>query len=261
MPNYSKPLTLTEISVRRQRETLKNVLADWIRMLLLAGNDGVWSYSQQVEKVRNKCKALNELLASTPKRILDKLIAPLVADIVGNISSYHKTFLGLKRIRKHAETKHEAICTEMLKSVLGPFTRGYNTGTMSSFEQRLIIQTFNSTPNLRILVFDIAREIDISALLANNIHHLQKLVSFQYNYRCADHVVQQLALHCSRLSTIDVSNSRAVTDRSVQYLLKLHDLKVLDLTGTSVTERKYELLLSGLPNITKIHYSSSFCDF
>jgi len=140
-------------------------------------------------------------------------------------------------------------------------SRRYNTGTMSSFEQRLIIQTFNSTPNLRILVFDIAREIDISALLANNIHHLQKLVSFQYNYRCADHVVQQLALHCSRLSTIDVSNSRAVTDRSVQYLLKLHDLKVLDLTGTSVTERKYELLLSGLPNITKIHYSSSFCDF
>ena len=260
MPNSKQPLTLTEISMRRERETLNNVLANWIRMLLLAATRGIQSHSQQVEEVTNKCKTLNEHLTSLPKPILDYLIPPLIADFVNKISSYHKTFLGLKRIRKHAETKHEAICTGMLNCLLGPFTRQYNTGIMSSFEQRLIIQTFPSTPNLKILVFGTAPEIDNSALLANNICHLKHLESFQYNYRCTDQVIQQLALHCSTLRKIDVSNSRAVTDVSVQHLLKLKNLSHLDLTGTSVTERKYGLLNSGLPNITNINYSSAICD-
>jgi hypothetical protein len=260
MANCKQPLTLTEISMRRERETLNNVLADWIRMLLLAGNYGIWNYSQQVEEVTNKCKTLNEHLTSLPTSILDDLIRPLIADFLNKISSYHKTFLGLKRIRKHAETKHEVVCTEMLNCLLGPFTKLYDTGIMSSFEQRLVIQTFPSTPKLTVLVFGTAPEIDNSALLAINIRHLKHLVSFQYNYRCTDRVVQQLALHCSKMRKIDVSNSRAVTDGSVQHLLTLKDLSHLDLTGTSVTARGYRLLLSGLPNITNISYSSPICD-
>jgi len=255
MPNFTQPLTLTEISMRRTRETLNNVLANWIRMLLLAANDGIRSYSQRVEKVTKECKTLNEHLASLPTSILNGLLPPLVPDFLNKISSYNKTFLASKRIRKHAEQKHEAVCTEMLKSVLGPSTRRYNTGTMSSFKQRLIIRTFPSTPNLTVLVFGTAPETDNSALLAINIHHLKRLVSFQYNYRCTDQVVQQLALHCRKLRKIDVSNSRAVTDGSVQHLLKLKDLIELDLTGTSVTKRKCGLLKSGLPSITNVNCS------
>jgi hypothetical protein len=260
MPNCNQLLNLTEISVRRERETLNNVLAHWIKILLLAGSDGIWSYSQQVKEVTNKCRTLNGYLTSLPTCILDNLIPPLVADFLNKISSYHKTFRGLKVIFKHAETKHEAVCTEMLNCLLGPFTRRYNTGAMSSFEQRLIIQTFNSTPNLTNLVFVTAPEIDNSALMANNIHHLKHFESFQYNYRCTDEVIQQLALHCSKLWNIDVSNSRAVTDGSVQHLLKLKDLSDLDLTGTSVTDRKYRMLLSGLPTITNIKYSPPICE-
>jgi hypothetical protein len=260
MPNSNQPLTLTEISMRRERETLNNVLANWIRMLLLAGTRGIKSYSQQVEEVTNKCKKLNEHLTSLPTPILDYLIPPLVADFVNKISGHHETFLGLKRIRKHVGTKHEAVCTAMLNCLLGPLTKQYNTGIMSSFEQRLIIQTFPSTPKLTNLVFVTEPKIDNSALLAINIHHLKHLESFQYNYRCTDQVIQQLALHCSKLKKIDVSNSRAVTDVSVQHLLKLKDLSDLDLTGTSVTERKRWLLKSGLPNITNINYSSAICD-
>lgn len=246
--------------MRRLRETLKIVLAYWTTMLLLAGKDGVWSYSQQVEDVTNKCKMLHEHLTSLPTPILDDLIPPLVADFLNIISSYHKTFLGSKRIRKHAEIKHEAVCTVMLKCLLGPFTRRYNTAKMNSFEQRLIIQTFNSTPNLKLLIFNTAPEIDNSVLLAFHIHRLQHLVSFQYRHRCTDQVIQQLALHCRKLREIDVRNSRAVTDASVQHLLTLTDLSHLYLTGTSVTKRKYGLLLSRLPDDTIISYPSPICD-
>jgi len=202
MPNFKQPLTLTEISMRRERETLNNVLAKWIRMLLLAADDGIWSYSQQVEKVTKECKTLNEHLVLLPTSILNGLIPPLVPDFLNKISSYNKTFRVSKRILKNAEQIHEAVCTEMLKSVLGPFTRRYSTGVMSSFEQRLIIRTFNSTPNLTNLVFGTAPETDNSALLAIDIDHLKLLGSFHYNYRCTDQLVQQLALHCSKLRKI-----------------------------------------------------------
>jgi hypothetical protein len=146
---------------------MNNVLANWINMLFLAGSDGIWSYSHQVKEVTNECRALNEQLTSLPTCILDDLFPPLVAEFVTRISSHHETFLRLKGIRRHAPKKHEAVCIEMLKSVLGPFTRRYNTGLMSRFEQRIIIETFHSTPNLEILVFGTEPDIDKSALLAN----------------------------------------------------------------------------------------------
>ena len=202
MPNRSEPLTLRDACIKKVREMLNDVLGNWIRILCLAGITGIQSYLQKVEEVTNECKMLNEHLTSLPTHILDDLIPPLVDDFLNKISSHHKTFLVLKRIRKRAETKHEAVCKEMLKSVLGPFTRRYSTGVMSSFEQRLIIRTFNSTPNLTNLVFGTAPETDNSALLAIDIDHLKLLGSFHYNYRCTDQLVQQLALHCSKLRKI-----------------------------------------------------------
>jgi len=161
----------------------------------------------------------------------------------------------MKRFLKNAEEIHEALCTEMLQSLLGPSTTRYNTGLMfSCYEQPLVIHTFPSTPNLTNLVFGTAPETDNSVLLALNIRHLQNLVSFLCNYKCTDQVIQQLALHCSKLRKIDVSNSLAVTDGSVQHLLELRDLNDLDLRGTSVTDRQHGLLKSGLPNISNINY-------
>jgi hypothetical protein len=258
MPNRSEPLTLSDACIKKLRKMFNDVLENWIKILCLAEIGVPGSYLQKVKDVKNECKTMNEHLTSLQTHILDDLIPLLVDDFLNKISSHHESFLGLKGICKLTEKEHETVCTEMLKSVLGPSTRRYNTGTMSSFKQRLVIQTFPSTPNLRVLVFSTAPETDNSALLADNIHHLKHLVSFQYNYRCTDQVVEQLALHCSKLRKIDVSNSLAVTDGSVQHLLKLKDLIELDLTGTSVTE--INLLKLELPNITNIKFSSPVCD-
>ena len=239
MLNHQQPLTLRDMGIRKFREMLNDVMGSWIRMLVLAGDIGIYNYSKQLEEVRNKCKTLNEFLALLPREILEDIIPPLLPNFLNKISAYNTTFRKMKRIRRHPEIerKHEDVCVEMLKSVLGPFTRRYNTELMSSFEQRLIIQTFISTPNLSHLMFSTAPEIDNSSLLARNIHHLKNLVSFQYNDMCTDQVIQQLALHCSKVRIIDVSNSPAVTDVSVHHLLKLKVLIHVDLTGTSVTER------------------------
>jgi hypothetical protein len=256
MPNRMHPLTLRGMCVRKVLEIFNDRLVNWITTLCLAANRDIWIYRQRVEEIMNECKTLNEHLTSLPTHILDDLIPPLVSDFVNKISSHHQTFLRLNSIRKHATQIHEDVCTEMLKSVLGPSTRRINTGTMSSFGLRLIIKTFNSIPNLSHLVFVTAPRVD-SSLLAINIYQLKHLVSFQYNHRCTDQVIKQLASHCNKLRKIDVSNSRSVTHVSVKQLLKLKVLCSLDLTGTSVTDKQYTLLQSRFPNISIKHHSST----
>jgi hypothetical protein len=260
MPYRNHPMTLRETCIRKVREIWNGILEDWITTLRLAGNKDIWIYRQRVKEVMDECKTLNERMHGTslslpiPLHVLDDLIPQLVSDFLKKILSYHNTILRLTRIRKHAKQTHADVCIEMLKSVLGLNTRRINTGTMSSFELRLVIKTFNSIPNLSHLVFGISPGID-SRLLAINIYQLRHLVSFQFSYRCTDQVIRRLALHCNKLRKIDVSQSRAVTQVSVKHLLKLKVLCSLDLTGTSVTDIRYTEFKSRFPNITIKHHS------
>jgi hypothetical protein len=104
------------------------------------------------------------------------------------------------------------------------------------------------------LILDTKTGTDNSAVLASNIHHLRHLESFQYNYHCTNHVIQQLAAHCRQLKKINVSFSSAVTSFYVLQLLQLQNLSDLNFVGTSVTSEAYSTLLSLLPNIASVRW-------
>ena len=55
------PLNLRDICIRKVRKILNDVLANWIRMLGLAGTISIQSYRQQLEEVTNESKTVNEL--------------------------------------------------------------------------------------------------------------------------------------------------------------------------------------------------------
>jgi hypothetical protein len=238
---------------------LHGVLRRWIGELCQAQRSGIWRYRQQVEAVKSGCQTVNEVLTSLPIHILDDM-TPLVADdFVKEISSHRKRDRGFKPVTRHNEKMHNVVCTNMLKSVLLPSTRRYSSKYWSIWEQGLIIQTFNSTSNLTHLVFGVSYKDDNSALLASNIHHLRHLVSFQYNCHCTDQVLQQLALHCTKLKKLHVSHSAAMTDVSVEHLLKLENLSDVDLMWTSVSCESYLLLITQLPKIANIMWFSHIC--
>jgi hypothetical protein len=245
--------------IRKERAMLHDVLEGWIEKFYQAHGRGIRYYRQQVEDVTSECQKVNELLTTLPTYILDDLTALVLSDFVKEISSHHKRDRGFKRITRYDDEMHKFVCTNMHKSVLLPSTKRFNTRIRTSFEQRLIIQTFNSTPNLTKLVFATAAGSDNSSLLASSIHHLRLLVSFQYNYQCTDRVVEQLALHCTELKKIDVSGSRAVTNVSVQHILKLKNLEHADIMDTSITSEFYGLLLSELSRIANIVWSLPVC--
>jgi hypothetical protein len=257
MPERKLPMTARYTCIEKAREMLRDVLGRWIGKLCVAEMSGLLYYRQQVEDVTSECRTMNEFLTTLPLNILDDLNPLVVSDFVEELSSNYKSDSGFEGID---EELHNLACTNMLESVLLPSTTRFNKRIWSSSEQKLIIQTFNSTPNLTHLIFDSATDSDNSVLLASNIHHLTQLVSFTYKYQCTDQVVEQLALHCRILEEIDVSCSTAVTNASVDHLLQLNNLSDVNLLWTSVASESYALLISVLPEIANIKWSLPICN-
>jgi hypothetical protein len=77
--------------------------------------------------------------------------------------------------------------------------------------------------------------------------HLTRLQTFTYKYHCTDQVVEQLALHCSQLRTVSLSNSAAVHN-----LLRLQKLNFVDVSKTSISCESYQALLKKFPEVANI---------
>jgi hypothetical protein len=227
MPRKNSPRTLRKMAMRKVADILGENFETWLEKLFIGGEAGTVDFVQHTECVMNKCDLVHDLLTSLPINISEDLTPLLSRKIITVISHYDKRSCCLLNFAPlYAEGKHNAACTKMFRSVSLPCTRTYNTfGVSSSFVQKIIILTLESACNLMSLHLDIETNFDNSALLADNIHHLKKLLSFQYPYHCTDEVVQQLTLHCSEIRYIDIMNSPSVTDVSVQYLLELKELK------------------------------------
>jgi hypothetical protein len=234
---------------------LYDLLEVWMVQLRLAQAREIQYYRRQAQYVMDECKTVNEQLASLPIHVVEELTVQIVGEFVKQISSYHRCIWEFRR-----DELHNAVCTEILRSVLPPCTTRYKAGVKSSFEQILVIRTFNSTRYLTHLAFNTKVESDNSALLASNIHHLIHLLSFEYNYHCTDQVIEQLSLHCSKLKLLDVSDSPAVTDDCVDHLVKLKNLIILSVTDTSVSSESYGFLISALSNIANVKWSLPICD-
>jgi hypothetical protein len=260
MPQRKQPPTLRNICMQKVREMLLDVLGRWIGKLCLGERSSPRSCRYQLREVKEECLTVKEFLTTLPIYILDDLLPLVVSDFVKELSSRVERERGFERFTRRDIQMDNAVCRNLLTSVLFSSTKRLNVRITNSFEQSLVIQTLNSTPNLTKLVFNTGEEFDNSSLLASNIHHLTQLVSFTYTYRCTDRVVQQLTLHCRKLEEIDVSNSAAVTNASVEHLKKIKDLSYVSVMRTSVTTESYGLLISELPKLANINWSSPICN-
>jgi hypothetical protein len=247
MPKLKQPIALEDLVMLRVIKMIQDACESWIRTLREAAKTGSEAYLKETENVRADCDKLHDLIASLP------LAPTVITMILEFVAMYDESCSVLKDASGYEEEEHNNLCAKMFRVVLFACTRAYETKFISSsFAQKLIIQTLDCVPNLIILAFNTKTEMDYSALLASNIHHLTKLQSFEYHYHCTDDVVEQLGLHCSKLRTVILSYSEAVTDVSVQHLMKLRDLEHVNLVITSITCELYGTLLSELPRIDVI---------
>jgi hypothetical protein len=261
MPKLKEPMTLKDTTVQSVTKMLRKACGSWISALREATRAGSEAYLKETQNVMADCDAVHELLSSFLVGISAHQATLIMKETVAVITDYDDSCYELKWASWYQDEKHDAVCAKMLGAVLLRCTTEYETRCISSsFAQKLIILNLEYVPELTSLSFDTKTEMDNSALLSTNIHHLKKLQHFQYEYHCTDDVVEQLGLHCTQLKSINLKFSRAVTNTSVQHLMKLKKLEYVYLLYTTVSYQLYGSLLSELPNISNIAMMSASCD-
>lgn len=92
----------------------------------------------------------------------------------------------------------------------------------------------------------------------NAIAGMKNLHTLCLCFDCTDLIIQILGENCSKLQNLDVTSSRSVTERCVPYLLKLKELKELQLNRTSMSIPGYAQLLIGLPKLQDLGRCDDF---
>lgn len=93
---------------------------------------------------------------------------------------------------------------------------------------------------------------DMETLYMNGLKTLTNLRSVGLSYDCTDNILQLLTRVSPGIENIDLSNSRMITNQSVDWLLKFKQLKSVQLYRTSVTLEGYSNLLLYAPNLTDV---------
>ncbi|XP_021917048.1 uncharacterized protein LOC110828546 isoform X2 [Zootermopsis nevadensis] len=251
MPPIKQPPTMRQKLIKEISDLLKERSKTRIEKLYKAAITGLEDYLEEIYNMQRESEMYSELLTSLPVQIFRDISCEVFRKVIDTISKCDDNFResGCSTYDKQYET----VCRDMVRSVLCPSIRHYFTPcTWSSIPQRLVIENFDYLLNLTVLVFNMKSNIDNSAILASNIHHLKKLMIFEYICHCSDQVVKQLGLHCHNLSRIRIAYSEGVTDLSVPYLQKLTKLSYVNISETSISTQLYQVLLTDLSGIRNI---------
>lgn len=93
---------------------------------------------------------------------------------------------------------------------------------------------------------------DVEHFYINGLNTMTNLRAVTLAYDCTDNILDMLAMTAPLIEHIDVSNSKMITDRSIDRLLRFMNLKTVQLHRTSVTMEGYSTLLLYSQELTDI---------
>jgi hypothetical protein len=251
MPQLKQPMTLKDKSLQDCVHLYCGACERWISKLRQAQATGRLAYWNMTWSVLAECRQIERNLSEFPCFMIEMMSPQLTRNfaelIWGYSSDYRREYNG----KFDNEETHKSVCIAMFRSVLTRYVYKYDTN-MTWYST--IVPTLDSVPGLRILRFILSRGKHHPAQLSRMMCHLGHLQKFTYQYSCTDEVIEQLALHCSRLKELDLYRSSCVTNCSIQHLLQLRELEFLNLNVTEIDEKHYGMLLSELPQIKDISF-------
>lgn len=94
--------------------------------------------------------------------------------------------------------------------------------------------------------------------ITQGILKMRNLKSLCLCFDCTDNIIQIIGDNCTQLQSLDITNSRSVTDRSITSLLACSQLREIQLHRTSVTVVGLAQLLVGLTRLQDIGRCDEF---
>jgi hypothetical protein len=257
--NRRKALTrLKDLGYPKMNKMVREAGIKWTRRLHSAAIMGRNSWLQEIRSVEGECVLVREILASLPMCIISEYIIDYGIREFANIIASYDCDSGRPLISRICDRKiHQDICLNILKTVVFPCISTYDVSKVASeFVQELLIKLLYIIPNVQVLILPKSERLKYMQLLVTRIQVLVHLQEFHFNVGCTTEILIKLSKYCPRLTTISVRGSKRVNDKCVRYILRLRSLLVLNIATTSVSANSYTQILSGLPEIRNVIWSS-----
>jgi hypothetical protein len=243
MPQLKQPMRLEEMTIRGFYNRYVGNCQKWMQVLGEADE----------RNVLRECRQMEDEISKLPPAILKWLSPRLAKKFVKLIRAYDNENLSTLRLYPWALYARNKLFKAVFRSVLTRYVQKLDTrGLLLHFVRDVILENLDAVPGLLELHLD-CRCRDHSKLLAL-MSYLENLQVFTHLVHCTDNIIEQLQRHCPHLTELVVTNSRQVTNASVQPLRKARKLYFLDLNGTEIDDEHYGMLLSELPNISNITF-------
>jgi glutathionyl-hydroquinone reductase len=154
MPQLSQPPALRHMLIANMIVTLNDRCLTWMRILSRAAEAGHGHYLKAIQNVENERQEVHEILTSLPIHISEDITATVIRRFI-DIIAWHDAYVGkFKAASSYDEEKYNAVCLNVLRSVLLPSTKYYDmTHIKSSFAQKLMIQAIESVRNFNVFFF------------------------------------------------------------------------------------------------------------
>jgi hypothetical protein len=257
MPNRNQPHLLSEISMMKVRDIISRVALRWIEGLQRAIQMGPETWYQRLECVQQESHELRAVLTEIPNTLAEQMIRYLVKRFSQLISRYYFN-IRPKSVRTELLDKSNTVCLSIIRVILLPCIRKFDIIDITCcYTQSLFFQSIFCFSKITCLKISIKTHTDVSSSLVRNISYLSSLIEFEYVFDCTDELIKEMSLHCGRMKKLRLRYCYRVSAECVTHLINLKELKTVDLTGTSVTDDGYAMLLQGLPKLIHVVWGST----
>jgi hypothetical protein len=232
-----------------------SIAQDWFMRLGHVALQGREEWLRQIQCVEEECMHTRE--RSPLQGELDAESAErAAAEILSLIENFYKTSFNFHHTLDE-KLSIICVCRSILQALLPPgLTRWDISCVNSDFMKELMVLSFSDLASIKCLKVDTEAFSTSSWLLLNNIRLLRELQELTFPTGCYRQILAEVGTYCPKIKMLDINSSKCVDDASIIHLLKLKDLLYLNIDDTSISAKAYGNVLSELPNVQNISWST-----
>ncbi|PSN49043.1 hypothetical protein C0J52_09632 [Blattella germanica] len=249
MPRHKQPYSLGELALQTVEKLIRDVGNNLIRNVCTATPRIICEETSDLNAELYDVYWLHQMLHSNlPNIFADELT--------------RHAFIAIREIVEHTECmsylfawdgdrKCRCIIEDMIECTLHPQIRIMDFLEWPKFMWLVLCKNLHKLKRLEVLKLHSSSACDseMKDFIEHDICLLKNLVSFAYKGGCSDKIMYQVGNNCEKLQILDVSLSARLTDNSIQSILKLQELRKLDVSCTNLSEEGCFQLLTSLRNL------------
>lgn len=196
----------------------------------------------------------NNLFNSVPCHLIDAIAESITEHLLTRLMDKVEENQVKKKISIQNVLLQKRVVTKFVILLLHPKITTIEMAHLRPDMRNIILHNLHMMTGLKILNLDYfcGTDHNVGELLLLGLPYIHNLEQFHFPYECTDSIIKCISVHCKKIKTLSILDSKCVTDQSISYLKDMISLKQLFAQYTNITDKGYTKLLRKLPNIINI---------